>query len=65
MKRNRRAPVGLKGDKLESATVAATLKKVRGGLAQALGRSHIALTPRSKRSARGGRESPSPVKFFG
>ena len=24
-----------------------------------------ALTPRSKRSARGGREPPSPVKFFG
>ena len=65
MKRIRRAPAGLKGDKLESATVAATLKKVRGGLAPALGRSHIALTPRSKRSARGGRESPSPVKFFG
>ena len=65
MKRNRRAPAGLKGDKLESATVAATLKKVRGGLAPALGRSHIALTPRSKRNPRGGRESPSPVKFFG
>ena len=52
----------LKGDKLESETVAATLKKVRFGLAPALGRNHIALTPRSKRSARGGK--PSPVKFF-
>jgi len=52
----------LKGDKLESETVAATLKKVRFGLAPALGRNHIALTPRSKRSARGGK--PPPVKFF-
>ena len=29
---------------------------------RAFGRNHIALTPRSKRSARGGK--PSPVKFF-
>ena len=51
--------------KLESGTVIASIKQLRGGLAPHLGRNHIALSPKAKvRPSRSPSAGGEPIKFF-